>query len=368
MSDPHTTGTTAMKRRTVSRRNWLTATALMGAAIAVGQPLWAADPEQPTTGNISRAVASALSPNMKSAEFRNGSLRIAGNLYLPEGFDPNGKYAAIVVEHPGGGVKEQIAGLYATMLAEQGFVTLTFDVSHQGASEGMPRFLDDPMKRVGDIYAAIDYLTTLPYVDATRIGALGACAGSGHAIKASTLDRRIKAAATVSAVDVDAATRKGWDGKGTVAQQIAALEAVAKQRTAEAAGAAPVYVPYVPALGDKTAPRDLQEAADYYLTPRGQHLNAPNKMLLTSASNAVAYTGFDLVETLLTQPLMVVAGNEAGSLWHSRELHAKAPGPKELVLIEGATHMDLYDGAGAVAAAKRLAPFFQKSLGATAKK
>ena len=97
----------------------------------------------------------------------------------------------------------------------------------------------------------------------------------------------------MSAVDVGAATRKGWDGKAPVSEQIAMLDAVAKQRSAEAAGAAPVYVPYVPKVGDTTAPRDLQEAADYYLTPRGQHPNAPNKMLLTSLSHLVSFTGFD---------------------------------------------------------------------------
>src|SRR3954463_12038031 len=100
--------------------------------------------------------------------------------------------------------------------------------SPSNASGGEPRFLDDPMKRVGDIYSAVDYLTSLPYVDAGRIGALGICAGSGAAIKAASTERRIKAAGTVSAVDVGAATRKGWDGKAPVADQIAMLEAVAK--------------------------------------------------------------------------------------------------------------------------------------------
>ena len=226
----------------------------------------------------------------------------------------------------------------------------------------MPRFLDDPMRRVGDIYSAVDYLTSLQYVDAGRIGALGICAGSGTTVKAVSNERRIKALATVSAVDVGAATRKGWDGKASEAEQIATLEAVAKQRTAEAAGAPPVYVPYVPNLDDKTAPRDLQEAASYYLTPRGQHPNAPNKMLLTSVSHLVAFHGFDQVETMLTQPLLVIAGSEAGSLWHSHELHAKAAGPKELFIVDGATHMDLYDGAGVTVAMEKLTPFFKRSL------
>jgi fermentation-respiration switch protein FrsA (DUF1100 family) len=299
---------------------------------------------------------------MRSVQFKNDDITMAGNLYFPKGFSEKGKYAAIVSVHPGGGVKEQTAGLYAQRLAEQGFVALAFDASHQGASGGMPRFLDDPMKRVGDIYSAVDYLTSLPYVDAGRIGALGICAGSGAAIKAASTERRIKAVATVSAVDVGAAFRKGWDGKASESKQIATLEAVAKQRTAEAAGAGPVYVPYVPKVGDTTAPRDLQEAADYYLTPRGQHPNAPNKMLLTSASYMVSFTGFDRVETLLTQPLMVIAGSEAGSLWHSQELHTKAAGAKELFIVDGATHMDLYDGKGVEIAMNKLSPFFKGNL------
>ena len=104
---------------------------------------------------------------------------------------------------------------------------------------------------------------------------------------------------------------------------------MAKQRTAEAAGAEPVYVPYVPAVGDRTAPLDLQEAADYYLTPRGQYSTAPNKMLQISAElQWSAFTGFDRIDTLLTQPLLVVAGSDAGSLWHSQELTAGRPRPR----------------------------------------
>ena len=166
----------------------------------------------------------------------------------------------------------------------------------------------------------------------------------------------------MSAVDVGAATRKGWDGKAPVSDQLAMLDSVAKQRSAEAAGAAPVYVNYVPKVGDTTAPRDLQEAADYYLTPRGHHPNSPNKMLLTSLVHLASFTGFDQVETLLTQPLLVVAGSEAGSLWHSHELHAKAPGPKELFIVNGATHMDLYDGDGVGRAMSKLSPFFKGNL------
>lgn len=302
------------------------------------------------------------STTRKNVRFKNGAIDMAGHLYLPKGFDERSTYPAVVSIHPGGGVKEQTAGVYARRLAEQGFVALAFDASHQGASGGMPRFLDDPMKRVSDIFSAVDYLTSLRYVDAGRIGALGICAGSGAAVKASALERRIKAVATVSAVDVGAATRKGWDGKAPASDLIAMLESVAKQRTAEAAGAAPVYVNYVPKVDDKTAPRDLQEAADYYLTPRGQHPNAPNKMLLTSLGSLAAFTGFEGIDNVLTQPVMLIAGSQAGSLWHSQALYAKAAGPKELFVVDGATHMDLYDGEGVNVAMNKLSPFFKRSL------
>jgi uncharacterized protein len=343
---------TNSKKFDASRRTVLAGGALASASAMLSMGAFAASPAPAKT---------AAAIKMQDVQFQNNDITMAGILFFPEGFTDGGKYPSVIVVHPGGGVKEQTASVYARALAQQGFLTLAFDASHQGASGGMPRFLDDPMRRVGDIYSAVDYMTTLPYVDNVRMGALGICAGSGATVKAASTDRRLKAIGTVSAVDVGAAFRQGWDGKGKVADQIKTLDAAAKQRTAEAAGAAPVYIPYVPAVGDRSAPHDLQEAADYYLTPRGQHPNAPNKMLLTSANYMIAFTGFDRVETL-TQPVMIVAGTKAGSLWHSKALFAKAPGKKDLVLIPGATHMDLYDGPGVGLAMARLAPFFTRML------
>ncbi|RFU93579.1 alpha/beta hydrolase [Citrobacter gillenii] len=315
------------------------------------------------TPRISGASTQVDGITVRSVMFKNNEIMMSGNLYLPKAFSEDRKFAAIVVIHPGGGVKEQTAGLYALKLAAEGFVTLAFDASHQGASGGLPRFVDDPMKRVVDFYSAIDYLTTLPYVDSDRIGALGVCAGSGITVKASMTERRIKALATVSAVDVGAATRKGWEGKTAESELIPTLEAVAKQRSSEAAGGAPVYVNYVPKLGDTTAPRDLQEAADYYLTARGRYPTSTNQMLMTSISTLASFTGFEGADVYITQPLLMIAGSKAGSLWHSEQLNALAASTKkELFIIPGATHMDLYDGAGATAAAKKLVPFFKSQL------
>lgn len=148
---------------------------LTGAASAASTPARQSAVLSAQTGDVA----------VRGVEFKKNDITLAGNVYYPKGFNQNQKYAAIVVVHPGAGVKEQTVGLYAQKLAEQGFVTLAFDAAHQGASGGMPRFLDDPMKRVGGIYSAVDYLTSLPYVDAERIGALGVCARSGTTVKAA---------------------------------------------------------------------------------------------------------------------------------------------------------------------------------------
>lgn len=344
----------------LSRRNFILTSSVASAGLLMaGHASALLSPTPRTSGTTTHVDGVTVS----SVLFRNNEIMMSGNVYVPPDFSENRQYAAIVVVHPGGGVKEQTAGLYALKLAKDGFVTLAFDASHQGASGGLPRFIDDPMKRVVDFYSAVDYLTTLPYVDNNRIGALGVCAGSGITVKASMTERRIKALATVSAVDVGAATRKGWEGTTSESELIPTLDAVAKQRTVEAAGGAPVYVNYVPKLGDASAPKDLQEAADYYLTERGKYPTSTNQMLMTSISTLASFTGFEGADVYLTQPLLIVAGSKAGSLWHSQELHKTAASvQKTLHIIPGATHMDLYDGQGATVAASKLAPFFKKNL------
>jgi uncharacterized protein len=349
----------------VSRRSFVANAAAIGVTIAATPSLLAAGPARTAPANLSKNGWLGGSANIKSVQFKHDDYLLAGHLHLPEGFNANAKYPAMVVVHPGGGIKEQTAGLYARKLAEHGFVALAFDASHQGESGGQPRLLEDPAARVEDIRCAVDYLNTLPYVKQDRIGCLGICAGSGYTIKAVTTERRIKAVATVSAVDTGASARKGWEGTAPVSDQIATLEAVAAQRAAEARGAEPKYVEYVPEVLDRKTHPDMREAHLYYRTsgPGGyMHPNSPNRMLFTSLDKMLAFTGFDQVDTLLTQPLLVIAGSKAGSLWHSRELHAKARGEKELFVIDGATHMDLYAGDHVKLVMAKLAPFFKRHL------
>ncbi len=286
-------------------------------------------------------VTMAQTSTFTKVTFKNNNLKMVGNLYLPAKMDTSKRYPAIIAVHPGGGVKEQTSGLYAQKMAEQGYVALAFDASHQGESEGEPRLLEDPTKRVEDIRSAVDYMTTLKFVDAERIGLLGICAGGGYSLSVAQTEHRIKAIAVASAVSTGNCT--GWDGKAPLTDAIKTLEEVAKQRTAEANGAKPIYINYVPEKPDANTPNDLVEAYDYYRTPRAQHPNSPNLFLFTSLDKMMAFDAFANIETFLTQPVLVIVGSKAGSRWQSEQAYKRITSPKELVVIDGATHMDLYD-------------------------
>ncbi len=298
---------------------------------------------------------------IEKVTFNNNNLKMAGNLYLPKDFNENKKYPVIITVHPGGGVKEQTSGLYAQKMSEQGFVALAFDASHQGESEGLPRLLENPTERVEDIKSAVDYVITLKFVDADKIGVIGICAGGGYSVNATMTDKRIKAVAIASPVSTG--NKKGWEGKAPISEALATLEAVAKQRTAEANGAEPIFVNYVPEKPDANTPNDLVEATEYYRTPRAQHPNSTNLMLLTSLDKMLAFEAFANIETFLTQPILVIVGNKAGSRWQGEEIYAKAKSKKELVVIDGATHMDLYDIPKYVnQVSKNMHTFFSKNL------
>lgn len=173
----------------------------------------------------------------KRVAFMKTGLRMAGLIFLPPNMEPGRRYPAVVVAHPGGGVKEQVPSLYGWNLAQKGYVALAFDASHQGESEGEPRYLEDPYSRVEDIRAAVDYLTTLEYVDRSRIGAMGVCTwNTGTWI------------------------RDGFPYKGRCAMLGQALAAAADARTREANGEGPVYTHFVP-----KSPRGLhrRDAADH---------------------------------------------------------------------------------------------------------
>jgi fermentation-respiration switch protein FrsA (DUF1100 family) len=303
---------------------------------------------------------------VETVSFANKSVKIAGHLHLPEGFREDKKYPALVGIHPAGGVKEQTIGLYAKRLAEHGYVTVVYDSSYQGESGGEPRLLEDPTIRVEDARCAADFLTTLPYVDTERMGVFGICAGGGYAISVAQTERRFKAVATVSAAPMGEGSRAFLGHLSPVAEQIKTLELVAQQRTAEAGGAEPVYAPFVPetlAEIDENTPDLLREGYDYYRTPRGSHPNSKGRFLLTSMDRMFAFSAFDQIPELLTQPLLLIAGSKADTKVFSDQAYELSNGPKELFVVDGATHIAMYDVPEYVdQAIGRMAPFFAANL------
>lgn len=300
----------------------------------------------------------------KAVKIKNRTWDIAANIHLPKDFDQTKKYAAVVCVHPSGSVKEQTASLYASKLAEEGFVSIVFDASFIGESGGEPRYTEDPAMRVEDIRCTVDYLTTLDYVDEERIGLLGICAGGGYATNAVLSEKRIKALGVVSVINIGRAYREG--------NFIQMLEATGKQRTAEANGAELKITNWT--LGSPedvkkagVTETDAVEVVDYYRTPRGEHPRANNKRRFTTDELLITFDAFRLAEHLLTQPLYIVVGDRVGSFGSYRDgfdlLSKAASKNKSIHVVHGASHYDLYDQPGPTGEAlSKLIPFFKENL------
>ncbi|HCX3123381.1 TPA: alpha/beta hydrolase [Staphylococcus aureus] len=280
---------------------------------------------------------------MKKVNFKSNNLNVVANMYFPENFDENNQYPAIVVNHPAGGVKEQTAGLYAERLATLGYVTMAYDASYQGESEGQPHNLENPSSRVEDVRAAVDYFNTLDFIDDSRIGALGICAGGGYTIKAAQTEKRIKAVVGISAADIGQNFRKGWTGNQDEKGINPLLEQVAEQRKAEANGAPQKLVGFVPEEPTEDMDQETKDGWEYYRTPRAQHERSINQFPFISFDRIIEFTAFDLVDKLLTQPVLFIAGSEAGTLWQSENAYERALEPKDIHIVEGANHFDMYD-------------------------
>lgn len=276
---------------------------------------------------------------------RNTRARIVANLFMPADFDASRKYAAIVVTHPIGGVKEQTAGLYALKLAEKGFITLAYDATYQCESGGEPHLLENPAARVEDISDAIDFLSAHPQVDANRIGSLGICGGGGYVLNAAQFEFRIKAVATVSAADIGDLRRNGLANSRTHEERVRLLQDAAAQRTRDAQGESVRLIPTVPETDNFTAstPVMYREGYEYYRTPRGQHPNSPARSVQSGLPAQMAFFAFEQLETISPRPVLLIAGAKADSLYFSERAYERADEPKELFLISGATHIDMYD-------------------------
>ncbi|KAH8703012.1 Alpha/Beta hydrolase protein [Talaromyces proteolyticus] len=302
----------------------------------------------------------------RKVSFNSRGLNVVGILRSPDTSATNRKRAAIVVSHPGGGVKEQTAGLYASLLTEQGYITLAFDAAYQGESSGEPRGLEDPAQRVEDIKSAVTYLSLLPEVDTERIGGLGICASGGYINFAAQTDVRIKAVAGVSSVDFGQMIREGV--KDTAAASPASaiagtLEAAAKARLAEAKGEEYAQLPFAPddpATVPDVYPALYKEAADYYRTPRGGHCRSTNRFPLRSTDLLANFDAFAFNHLISPRPLLMIAGSDADTKYFSEIAIEKAKEPKELFVVPGKTHIALYDDSSVVL--PKLVDFYSKSI------
>lgn len=304
---------------------------------------------------------------MDKVRFKNlngQGITMAALVNFPAGFDESKKYPAIVVSHPGGGVKEQTAGLYAAKLAANGFIAIAFDRSYQGESTGEPRQLENPYVSTEDVSAVIDYLSTLPYVDQDKIGAMGICAGAGYSANAAINDRRIKALGTVSAVNIGQMFRNGWDNNVKDADAVGYLDFGSKARSADASKPGLATIPLAPLKKEDAPNAELAEAWEYYHTPRCEHPNAPGYALARNLNQIITYDAYNKAEAFLTQPILAVAGSVAGSKWMSDDLLARAASQdKAMHVVEGANHMSLYDVPKYVdEAVSVLVSFFQAKL------
>ncbi|MET0439049.1 MAG: alpha/beta hydrolase [Devosia sp.] len=290
--------------------------------------------------------------------FLSNNIKIAATLFRPDDF--SGRLPGIVVTHPAGGVKEQTASLYAEKLARIGYAALVFDAAYQGESEGLPRSLEDPFQRAEDVRSAVTYLSTRSDVDAERIGALGICAAGSYVPFAAQTDRRIKAVATVSAIDLMGSIFEDDNVRHAMLDQAGPL------RNLEARGEGAFMMNHTPstkAEADAMPPRSLfSEAYDYYRTPRGAHPRSTQwgVMRMDVAAQFHAFAHNDWISP---RPLLMIAGTDADTLVFSEQGIAHAQEPKELFLIEGATHVDLYDKDEFVPqVVEKLHAFFEASL------
>lgn len=322
-------------------------TILMSAAITTSGAGFAADKKANPLGLV---YGGAITENIKGqvnihpVSYKLNGLDIVANVYTPANYNPSKKYPAVVVAHPNGGVKEQVAGLYAQRLAEQGYITITADAAYQGGSGGQPRNVDKPANRIEDVHGMADFITQYAGVDNNRLGLLGICGGGGYSLAAAETDKRFKVVATLSMFNSGRVRRNGFaDSQLDTIQQ--RLKQATDARAQEVSGGKVLYAGDADMTDEQIAalPFEMYRQGYEYYWRTHAHPNSTFKYTQSSLLDLMRWDATDQIE-LINQPLLMIAGSKADSLYMTEDAYAKATGTKDkaLFLIPNATHIETY--------------------------
>lgn len=289
-------------------------------------------------------------------------ITLAADLYKPK--NAQGTLAAIAVSGPYGAVKEQVSGRYAQTLAEQGFVTIAFDPSFYGESSGTPRYLTSPEISTDDFSAAVDYLTTRDDVDPQRIGIFGICGWGGFALNAAANDPRIKATVTSTMYDMSRVNANGYFDGMSADDRYKLREQLNIQRTEDYRNGSSERNGGVVDPVPEDAPLFIRQYHDYYKTARGYHRRSPNSNEGISKTSSLAFINMPILYYIeeIRSAVLMIHGAEAHSRYFSEDAYKRLTGGnKELLIIPGANHVDLYDNLDVIPFDK-INEFFRKVL------
>lgn len=291
-------------------------------------------------------------------------ITLTGDLYLPKNRE-NKPLAALAISGPFGAVKEQSSGLYAQNMAERGFVAIAFDPSFTGESGGEPRNVASPDINTEDFSAAVDYIGLQPFVDRNRIGIIGICGFGGMALNATAIDKRIKAVATTSMYNMSRVMANGYYDAMTREQRSKILEQLGQQRWKDAELGSPAPASRnLPEKLEGNEPQFVVDYFNYYRTSRGFHPRSLNSNGAWTATNALSFMNMPLltyIKEISPRPILLIAGENAHSRYFSEDAYKAANEPKELMIIPGTNHVDLYDKTNVIPFDK-LESFFRENL------
>lgn len=290
-------------------------------------------------------------------------ITLVADMYRP--VNAEGLLPALAVSGPFGAVKEQSSGLYAQTMAERGFLTIAFDPSFTGESGGEPRYVASPDINTEDFSAAVDYLITRPDVDSSKIGIIGICGWGGFALNAAAIDTRIKATVAVTMYDMSRVTANGYFDSMDENARYELRKKLNEQRTIDAKnGTYALAGGVVDPLPDD-APQFVKDYYAYYKTPRGYHPRSLNSNNGWNVTSALSFINTPLLTYIgeIRSAVLIVHGEKAHSRYFSEDAFKKLKGDnKELLIVPGASHVDLYDNVAGVIPYDRIESFIREYM------